>query len=330
MDSAVDLSNTPSLSKQYLEPIDMELRHLRYFVAVGEDEHYGRAAQRLRVAQPALSSQIQDLEREIGAQLFDRLPRGVRLSAAGKVFLEDCRRILKDVNEAAIRAERAARGIIGTLRVGFTESASWHGVVPDSLREFRRTHPEADLQLSSLSSLEQIEAVRSGRLDTAFVYVPTADPHIAEIVVDSHDVVLAIPRLHPVSRLKKLRLRDLVETDFVWFQRRQHPANYDRLLQACSRGGLTNPRIVQQAVDQATMLSLVSCGLGVAFVADATRWRCPKEVVLRKVDDLRLPLTVSCIWRKDNRSPLLARFLEHARQLAGTQRPTAAANGAVA
>ena len=330
MASAVDLSNTPSLSKQYPEPIDMELRHLRYFVAVGEDEHYGRAAQRLRVAQPALSSQIQDLEREIGAQLFDRLPRGVRLSAAGKVFLEDCRRILKDVNEAAIRAERAARGIIGTLRVGFTESASWHGVVPDSLREFRRTHPEADLQLSSLSSLEQIEAVRSGRLDTAFVYVPTADPQIAEIVVDSHHVVLAIPRLHPVSRLKKLRLRDLVETDFVWFPRRQHPANYDRLLQACSRGGLTNPRIVQEAVDQATMLSLVSCGLGVAFVADATRWRCPKEVVLRKVDDLRLPLTVSCIWRKDNRSPLLARFLEHARQLAGTQRPTAAANGAVA
>jgi DNA-binding transcriptional LysR family regulator len=319
MASAVDLSNTPSLPKQYPEPIDMELRHLRYFVAVGEDEHYGRAAQRLRVAQPALSSQIQDLEREIGAQLFDRLPRGVRLSAAGKVFLEDCRRILKDVNEAAIRAERAARGIIGTLRVGFTESASWHGVVPDALREIRRTHPEADLQLSSLSSLEQIEAVRSGRLDTAFVYVRTADPQIAEIVVDSHLVVLAMPRRHPVSRLKKLRLRDLVETDFVWFPRRQHPANYDRLLQACSRGGLTNPRIVQEAVDQATMLSLVSCGLGVAFVADATRWRCPKEVVLRKVDDLRLPLTVSCIWRKDNRSPLLARFLEHVRQLAGTR-----------
>jgi DNA-binding transcriptional LysR family regulator len=330
MASAVDLSNTPSLSKRYPEAIDMELRHLRYFVAVGEDEHYGRAAQRLRVAQPALSSQIQDLEREIGAQLFDRLPRGVRLSAAGKVFLEDCRRILKDVNEAAIRAERAARGIIGTLRVGFTESASWHGVVPDSLREFRRTHPEADLQLSSLISLEQIEAVRSGRLDTGFVYVRTADPQIAEIVVDSHHVVLAMPRLHPVSRLKKLRLRDLVEADFVWFPRRQHPANYDRLLQACSRGGLTNPRIVQEAVDQATMLSLVSCGLGVAFVADATRWRCPKEVVLREVDDLRLPLTVSCIWRKDNRSPLLATFLEHARQLAGTQRPTAAANGAVA
>ncbi|HEX3530180.1 MAG TPA: LysR family transcriptional regulator [Thermoanaerobaculia bacterium] len=314
------MSNTPSLSKQYPEAIDMELRHLRYFVAVGEDEHYGRAAQRLRVAQPALSSQIQDLEREIGFQLFDRLPRGVRLSAAGKVFLEDCRRILQDVNEAVIRAERAARGIIGMLRVGFTESASWHGVVPDSLREFRRRHPEAELQLSSLISLDQIEAVRSGRLDAGFVYVPTSDAHIAEVSVASHQTVLAMPRRHPLSRLEELRLRDLAETDFVWFPRRQHPVNYDRLLRACSRGGLTNPRIVQEAVDQATMLSLVSCGLGVAFVADATRWRCPKEVVLRKVADLRLPLTVSCIWRKDNGAPLLARFLAHVRDLAGARR----------
>jgi DNA-binding transcriptional LysR family regulator len=294
----------------------MELRHLRYFVAVGEDQHYGRAAKRLRVAQPALSSQIQDLEREIGLQLFDRLPRGVRLSAAGKVFLEDCRRILQEVHEAAIRAERAARGLIGTLRVGFTESASWHGVVPDALREFRRRHPEIDLQLSSLISLEQMEAVRSGGLDAGFVYVPTSDDEIAHVPVASHQVVLATPRRHPVSKLKRLRLRDLAEADFVWFPRRQHPANYDRLLQACSRGGLTNPRIVQEAVDQGTMLSLVSCGLGVAFVTDATRWRCPKDVVLRRVIDLRLPVPVSLIWRKDNQSPLLARFVADVRQLA--------------
>jgi len=309
------VSNTPLLSNQYAEPIDMELRHLRYFVAVGEDEHYGRAAQRLHVAQPALSSQIQDLEREIGFQLFDRLPRGVRLSAGGKVFLEDCRRILQEVDDAAIRAERAARGLIGTLRVGFTESASWHGVVPDSLREFRRRHPEAELLLSPLISLDQVEAVRSGRLDAGFVYVPTSDPDMAHVPVASHQVVLATPRRHPVSRLKRLRLRDLAETDFVWFPRRQHPANYDRLLQACSRGGLTNPRIVQEAADQATMLSLVACGLGVAFVTDATRWRCPKDVVLRRVVDLRLLITVSLIWRKDNGSPLLARFVADVRRI---------------
>src|SRR5579864_3082579 len=111
----------------------MELRHLRYFVVVGEEQHYGRAARRLRVAQPALSRQIQDLEEEVGFKLFERLSRGVKLSAAGRIFLEDARRILLQVDEAAARAARVARGQAGTLRIGFTENSSWHGIVPDAL-----------------------------------------------------------------------------------------------------------------------------------------------------------------------------------------------------
>ena len=111
----------------------MELRHLRYFVAIGEEQHYGRAARRLRVAQPALSRQIQDLEEEVGFKLFERLPRGVKLSVAGKLFLEDARRILQEISEAAVRAGRVASGRSGTLRIGFTENSSWRGVVPDFL-----------------------------------------------------------------------------------------------------------------------------------------------------------------------------------------------------
>jgi len=126
----------------------MELRHLRYFVAIGEEENYRRAAQRLNVAQTALSTQIQDLEAELGFKLFDRLPRGVKLSVAGRLFLEDARRILQQVSEAAARAARVARGQSGTLRVGFTENASWRGVVPESLRRFRERHPDAELQLT--------------------------------------------------------------------------------------------------------------------------------------------------------------------------------------
>ena len=121
----------------------MELRHLRYFVAIGEEENYRRAAQRLNVAQTALSTQIQDLEAELGFKLFDRLPRGVKLSAAGKLFLADARGILRDVNEAAFRSACVAGGQSGTLRVGFTENASWRGVVPESLRRFRRRRPGA-------------------------------------------------------------------------------------------------------------------------------------------------------------------------------------------
>jgi len=288
----------------------MELRHLRYFVAVGEEQHYGRAAERLHLAQPALSRQIQDLEEEIGVKLFDRLARGVKISAAGASFLDDARRILQQVNEATMRAGRVARGQSGVLRVGFTESASWHGVVPDSFRQFRQRQPDVELQLYPTASLEQIEAVRAGRLDAGFVFsMPKSDRELDQMPVAIHQLVLAAPKGHPLTRLKKLRLRDMSDAAFVWFPRRQSPAYYDRLMHECFRGGLKAPNIVQEAVDQATMLSLVSCRIGVAFVSDATRWRCPAGVVLLPVSDLNLPLPFALIWRKDNASPVLAKFV---------------------
>ena len=189
----------------------MELRHLRYFVAIGEEQHYGRAP-RLRVAQPALSRQIQDLEKELGFKLFERLPRGVKLSAAGKLFLEDARRILQEVNEAAARAGRVARGHSGTLRVGFTENASWRGVVPDSFRRYREQQPDAELQLQPAASLEQLEAIRSGRLDAGFVnFMPKSDPELDQLAVARQHVELAVPKRHPLTKLKKLRLRDLAD-----------------------------------------------------------------------------------------------------------------------
>src|SRR4029077_17344003 len=185
----------------------MELRHLRYFVAVGEEQHYGRAALRLRVVQPALSRQIQDLEKEVGFKLLERLPRGVKLSAAGKLFLADARRILQEVNEAAARAARVARGQSGTLRVGFTENASWRVVVPESFRRFREMQPNAELQLQPSPSLMQLDAIRSGRLDAGFVnFMPKADPELDQLLVAIQHVELAAPKRHPLTKLKKLRL----------------------------------------------------------------------------------------------------------------------------
>lgn len=294
----------------------MELRHLRYFVAVGEEQHYGRAAERLNVAQPALSRQIQDLEEEVGFKLFDRLPRGVKISSAGKLFLDDARRILNHVNEAIARAQRAARGQSGTLRVGFTENASWQGVVPDSFRRFRERQPDAELQLNPLTSLEQIEAIRSGRLDAGFVFnMPKPDPELDQVLVARQHVALAAPREHPVAKLKRLRLRDLADASFVWFPRRESPVFYDRLMHECFRGGLKSPRIVQEAVNQATILSLVSHGMGVGFVNGTVRWRCPESVVIITVVDLKIPLPLAMVWRKDNTSPLLARFVADVRLL---------------
>jgi DNA-binding transcriptional LysR family regulator len=285
----------------------MELRHLRYFVGVGEEEHFGRAAERLGIAQPALSRQIQDLEKELGFALFNRLPRGVKLSAAGKLFLSDARRILQDVHEAKLRAERVATGKAGTLRVGFGETQSWHGVVPDSFRRFRQRNPDAELALHPMASVHQIEAIRSGKLDAGFIFSLT--PPAAEFAhrqVAQHKLTLAAPKGYPVTRFTRLRLRDLRDAPFIWFQRWVHPLFYDRLMNACLRsGGLTTPRFVQEVPDHATMVSLASCRLGIAFVSEATRWQCPSGVVLRPVVDLDFPLPFYLIWKESNTSPLL-------------------------
>jgi DNA-binding transcriptional LysR family regulator len=295
----------------------MELRHLRYFVAIGEEENYRRAAQRLNVAQTALSTQIQDLEAELGFKLFDRLPRGVKLSAAGKLFLEDARRILREVSEAAGRAARVARGQSGTLRVGFTENASWRGVVPESLRRFREHQPDAELQLTPATSLEQIEGIRSGRLDAGFVFnMPKTDAELDHIPVAMQHVELAVPKGLSLGKMKKVRLRDLVDASFVWFPRREAPAFYDQLMHECFRGGLKSPRIVQEGLNESTILSLVSHGMGVGWVNGTARWRCPEGVVIVTVVDLDMPLPLALAWRRDNTSPLLASFIGEVKRLA--------------
>jgi DNA-binding transcriptional LysR family regulator len=202
------------------------------------------------------------------------------------------------------------------LRVGFTENTSWHGAVPESFRQFRQRQPDAELQLNPLSTMEQIEAVRAGRLDAGFVFnLQKTDPDFDHLPVSLHNLVLAAPKGHPLTKLKGIRLRDIGVTPFVWFPRRESPAYYDRLMQECFRGGLKSPNIVQEGVDEATILSLVLHGVGVAFVTDNARWRCPKGVIILPVTDLVLPFLLSLAWRKNNLSPLLANFVELVRQL---------------
>ena len=288
----------------------MELRHLRYFVGVGEDQHFGRAAERLHVAQPALSRQIRDLEREIGFALFDRMPRGVRLNAAGRLFLTDARRILQDVKEAKLRAERIATGKAGTLRIGIATALSWHGLVVDSFREFRRKQPGAELELHHLLSIHQIEAVVSGRLDAGFAadLVPLSKD-LAHLQFAQDRIVLAVPKGHPLTKRKRVRLRDLRNVPFVWFHRWTNPVFHDQLMQACLRGGLRAPRIVQEAADRDTVLGLVQCGIGVSWLNEAVRWHCPRGIVLLPVEDMNVRLPLALIWRKDNTSPLLQNFV---------------------
>jgi DNA-binding transcriptional LysR family regulator len=294
----------------------MELRHLRYFVSVGEEEHYGRAAERLHVAQPALSRQIQDLEKEIGFALFDRLPRGVKLSAAGKLFLSDARRILQDVEDAKRRAERIAHGRAGTLRIGIATAVSWHGLVRDSFREFRRRQPDVEMELQHLLSVHQVEAILSGRLDAGFTASITPwhkDLGHWEFAQDR--MVLAVPQGHPLTRREKVRLRDLRGMPFVWFPRWVNPGFYDRMMRECSRGGLVAPRIVQEAPDRDTNLGLVQCRIGPSWQPETVRWHCPRGIALVPVVDMKVRLPFNLIWKKDNSSPLLQKFVAQVQAL---------------
>jgi DNA-binding transcriptional LysR family regulator len=288
----------------------MELRHLRYFVGVGEEQHFGRAAERLQIAQPALSRQIQDLEREMGFLLFERLPRGVRLNEAGKVFLSDARRILQDVDDAKRRAERIALGQAGTLRVGIATAVSWHGLVVNAFREFRRRQPDVELVLHHMVSIHQVEAVLSDRLDAGFAAAVTPwheDLEHRQFALDR--MVLAVPKGHPLTKRARIRLRDLRNMPFIWFHRWVNPTFYDQMMEACARGGLSAPRIVQEATDRDTVLGLVQCQIGIAWLTESTRWHCPRGIVLLPVVDMSVRLPFNVIWKKDNTSPLLQTFL---------------------
>jgi DNA-binding transcriptional LysR family regulator len=294
----------------------MELRHLRYFVGVAEEQHYGRAAERLHVVQPALSRQIQDLEREMGFVLFDRLPRGVRLNAAGKLFLSDARRILQDVDDAKRRAERIAHGKAGTLRIGIATAVSWHGLVQDTFREFRRRQPDVELEVHHLLSVHQVEAILSGRLDVGFAARMTPwDKDLTHWEFAQDRMVLAVPKGHVLTKRKIVRLRDLLNFPFVWFPRWVNPRFYDRMRQACARGGLSDPRIVQEAADRDTNLGLVQCQIGLSWQPETVRWHCPRGVVLVPVVDMNVRLPFNLVWKKDNSSPLLHKFVDQVKAL---------------
>jgi DNA-binding transcriptional LysR family regulator len=296
----------------------MELRQLRYFIAAGEEQHIHRAAKRLRIAQPALSRQIQNLEEEIGFELFERLPRGVRLSPAGKLYLNDARRIMAEIGGAVGRTRRIAHGQAGVLRVGCVDSLSWNGIVPDSFKVFREQQPDAELDLRALITAEQVAAIEAGSLDAGFIVTSTRlSKDLAQLEVSAADFEVAVPADHPLTQMEKVRLRDLVDYPFVWFPRYRLPAFYDELMAACAKGGLNNPRIVQETEREVTLLTLVSWQIGLALVTSNTRWRCPPGVVLLPVADLHMAIRFSLVYRRGNRSVLLAKFVAGVRSLLG-------------
>lgn len=244
----------------------MELRHLRYFVAIADEGHFTRAAARLGIGQPPLSQQIQILEREIGTPLFKRLPRGVTLTDAGLAFADDARRILRDVDAATARAQRVARGEQGRLRVGLINSASFHPLVPKLIREFRQRYPSIAFSLEERTTPGLVAAVRNETVDVAFVR-PLLDDAIGlhvEAVVDE-DLLVALPAGHPLTARARVPLMALSIEPFVLFSRVVGAGLHDAIITACRNAGFS-PRVVQEASQVTSIVNLVASGLGISLV----------------------------------------------------------------
>jgi len=277
---------------------------------VGEEEHFGRAAERLHVVQPALTRQVRQLEEQIGCALFERLKRGVRLTEAGKSFLEEARRLLADLGRSVDRTQLVAQGKVGRLRVGFSDTATYSGELPSILRNFRARWPDVRLELFPSSSVIAGEQLRRQEVDVAFVYMAPTDLHeLKTHTISVERWMLALPQAHPLVKSKRVKLVELKREPFVWFPRPVAPPLYDRVLAACHAAGLTL-NIVQEVNNPTTILSLVAGGIGVSFTIASAEKMKPDSVVLRKVDDLRVTAELSAIWRGDNKVPALQKFIE--------------------
>jgi DNA-binding transcriptional LysR family regulator len=299
----------------------VELRHLRYFVAVAEELHVGRAAARLHIAQPPLSRQIRDLERELGTPLFERVPRGVTLTAAGRAFLPEARLTLAQAERAQRTAQRAARGEIGRLRVGFVEAATYASILPDVLGFFRMHLPDIGLSLFEMDSLQQAEAFHDGRIDLGILHSPPPDAeqwlHVQHVYADP--LVAALPESHALAGGKRaLALRDLAEESFVLFPRPTARVVFDALIASCRTAGFS-PRVVQEAAGWHTLVGLVGAGVGVAFVPRSLSRYQRQGVVFRPVRDLAVELGMSAVWKLGDRSPVRERFVTALRAVAGAR-----------
>jgi DNA-binding transcriptional LysR family regulator len=287
----------------------MELRHLRYFVAVAEELNFRRAAERLRVAQPALSSQIKNLEQELGVKLFDRTTRSVQLTPTGQVFLSEARGILTATNHAEQLVRKAELGLVGTLRLGVITPATGP-LLARVLRHFHQKFPGVQLSLSALPTTEQLKRLRAGELDAGLLRPPVVSPDFETRFVEQAPQMLALPAGHRLAKKRKLEWRDFNGEGLVMIHPDLQHSFYDPFIAACIKAG-AKTHVAQYAQDVQIKMWLISAGFGIAPVtATLVEIRRP-GVVFRPLPPGLPPVQTMLVWRRaDAAMPVIKNFLE--------------------
>ncbi|HET8593949.1 MAG TPA: LysR family transcriptional regulator [Intrasporangium sp.] len=295
----------------------MELRHLRYFVAVAEERHFGRAAQRLHMAQPPLSQQIKALEAELGVRLLERSTRRVDLTAAGERYLERARAVLEAVDAAGGEARRVQEGEVGHLRIGFTGSATYE-LLPRLARRLRQQLPGLTLDLTGeMLTPRQVRALKTHTIDLGFLRPPVRVPDLEVHVLRNEPLVAVLPETHPFAERQSVVLADLRDEVFISYPSHQASVTYDAVLSACGRVGFS-PKEIHEVAETSTLVSFVAAGLGVALVPASVQHLQITGAVYRPISDVTHEVGLAVAHRAGDRTPHMDRVLEEVHSLLGS------------
>lgn len=304
----------------------MELRHLRYFIAAAEEEHFGRAASRLHVTRPAVSQILADLESELGVALFDRLAHRVQLTAAGKAFLPHVRGVMSDLNQAVAMTRRVSEGRVGALSIGYGSLTLLHPLFRESVRAYTDQYPEVTLSLIEMPSYKQPKALADGRIHVGFRHYAAADiaPRqkrkpgdvlAQDVVVEDFLEIqkgglgLVVPSDHRLANQKSVALTELAHERWVVIPQSIVSPGYGPLFALCQQAGF-EPQVVQEVNSITTLLNLVSVGVGIGLSVIGAGFVFPPSLSVVEIKDVSYPNSFALSWVKGNADPPLLRFIE--------------------